>query len=47
MSKKKDIDVSAEVGLIWKIANDVLRDIFQRMTWQESRVPQISKRGTQ
>ena len=32
MSKKKYIDVSAEAGFIWKIANDVLRDIFQ---WTE------------
>ena len=30
MSKKRDIDVSKEAGLIWQVANDVLRDIFQR-----------------
>ncbi|MGR3176207.1 MAG: type I restriction-modification system subunit M N-terminal domain-containing protein [Candidatus Scalindua sp.] len=35
MSKKKDIDVSAEAGLIWKIANDVLRDIFQRTEYPD------------
>jgi hypothetical protein len=37
MSKKRDIDVTAEAGLIWKIANDVLRDIFQRTEYPDIR----------
>lgn len=41
MSKKRDIDVSAEAGLIWKIANDVLRDIFQRTEYPDIIYPMV------
>lgn len=41
MSKKKDIDVSVEAGLIWKIANDVLRDIFQRTEYPDIIYPMV------
>jgi len=41
MSKKRDIDVSKEAGLIWKIANDVLRDIFQRTEYPDIIYPMV------
>jgi len=41
MSKKRDIDVTAEAGLIWKIANDVLRDIFQRTEYPDIIYPMV------
>ena len=41
MSKKRDIDVSSEAGLIWKIANDVLRDIFQRTEYPDIIYPMV------
>jgi type I restriction enzyme M protein len=41
MGKKRDIDVSKEAGLIWKIANDVLRDIFQRTEYTEIIYPMV------
>ena len=41
MNKKRDIDVSSEAGLIWKIANDVLRDIFQRTEYPDIIYPMV------
>lgn len=41
MSKKRGIDVVAEAGLIWKIANDVLRDIFQRTEYPDIIYPMV------
>lgn len=41
MSKKRDIDVSAEAGLIWKTANDVLRDVFQRTEYPDIIYPMV------
>ena len=41
MSNKRDIDVSKESGLIWKLANDVLRDIFQRTEYPDIIYPMV------
>ncbi|MBO6606718.1 class I SAM-dependent DNA methyltransferase [Psychroserpens sp.] len=41
MSKKRDIDVSKEAGLIWQVANDVLRDIFQRTEYPDIIYPMV------
>jgi len=41
MSKKRDIDVSKEAGLIWQVANDVLRDIFQRTEYPDIIYPLV------
>ena len=41
MSKKRDIDVSKEAGLIWKVANDVLRDIFQKTEYPDIIYPMV------
>jgi type I restriction enzyme M protein len=41
MSSKRDIDVSRESGLIWKVANDVLRDIFQRTEYPDIIYPMV------
>ena len=41
MGKKRDIDVSKEAGLIWKIANDVLRDVFQRTEYPDIIYPMV------
>ena len=41
MSKKRDVDVSKEAGLIWQVANDVLRDIFQRTEYPDIIYPMV------
>lgn len=41
MSNKRDIDVSKEAGLIWQVANDVLRDIFQRTEYPDIIYPLV------
>jgi type I restriction enzyme M protein len=41
MSNKRDIDVSKEAGLIWQVANDVLRDIFQRTEYPDIIYPMV------
>lgn len=41
MSKKRDEDVAKEAGLIWKLANDVLRDIFQRTEYPDIIYPLV------
>jgi type I restriction enzyme M protein len=38
---KRDIDVSKEAGLIWQVANDVLRDIFQRTEYPDIIYPMV------
>lgn len=41
MNNKRDIDVSKEAGLIWQVANDVLRDIFQRTEYPDIIYPMV------
>ena len=41
MRKKRDIDVSEEAGLIRQLANDVLRDIFQRTEYPDIIYPMV------
>lgn len=41
MSKKRDIDVSKETGLIWQVSNDILRDIFQRTEYPDIIYPMV------